>query len=118
MKVKDAEDVFFYFKNRLELKNKEHFYVLFLDSKNNLLNEMLISTGQLKPQTIYPIDIFKPAIISRASSIVLVHNHPSGNPTPCCKDLEITDTIRRIGDIVGIKVLDHIIIGFNCFVSF
>jgi DNA repair protein RadC len=117
MKIKNAKDVYYYFKDKIGLNNKEQFYVLFLDFKNDILSEELISIGPLNSNLIYPIDIFKPAIELNANYIILVHNHPSGSPFPCNEDLVITEMLRRIGDITRIPVLDHIIIGKECFAS-
>ncbi|EMR73850.1 DNA replication and repair protein RadC [Thermoplasmatales archaeon SCGC AB-539-N05] len=111
VKIKSAEDVYNYFKDELVVKNKEHFYALFLDTKNRIIGEELISVGTLNSSLIHPREVFNPAIKASANSIILVHNHPSGDNSPSNEDEEVTKIIKDAGDILGIKVLDHIIIG-------
>ena len=111
VKIKNAEDVYNYFKDELKVKNKEHFYALFLDTKNRIIGEELISVGILNASLIHPREVFNPAIKASANSIIIVHNHPSGDCVPSSEDKEVTKIITNAGDILGIKVLDHIIIG-------
>ena len=110
-KISCAEDVFNYFHDKLKDKKEEHFYVLMLDTKNNIIGEQLISKGILDASIIHPREVFKPAIKNSASKIILVHNHPSGNPEPSVEDLEIIDRLKDVGEEIGIKVLDSVIIG-------
>ncbi|MBU2576657.1 MAG: DNA repair protein RadC [Nanoarchaeota archaeon] len=110
-KISCAEDVFNYFYERLKDKKEEHFYVLLLDTKNNIIGEQLISKGILDASIIHPREVFKPAIKNSASKIILVHNHPSGDPSPSSDDLEITEKLISTGDEIGISVLDHVIVG-------
>lgn len=110
-KITCAEDVFKLFHNRLKDKKQEHFYVLMLNNKNNIIGEQLISKGILDAAILHPREVFKPAIKNSASKIILVHNHTSGEPEPSSEDLEITEKIIQSGDELGIKVLDHVIVG-------
>ena len=110
-KITCAEDVFNYFHERLKDKKEEHFYILMLDTKNNIINEQLISKGILDASIIHPREVFKPAIKNSASKIILVHNHPSGDPNPSNEDLEITEKLTNAGEEIGISVLDHVILG-------
>src|SRR3989338_5731057 len=110
-KITCSEDVFKLFHARLRDKKQEHFYVLMLDTKNNIIGEQLISKGILDASIIHPREVFKPAIKNSASKIILVHNHPSGDASPSSEDLEITEKLIKSGEEIGIKVLDHIIIG-------
>lgn len=110
-KISTAEDVYNYFKDELETKNKEHFYALFLDTKNRIISEELISVGTLNASLIHPREVFNPAIKSSANSIIIVHNHPSGDCEPSTNDKEVTKMLAEAGEILGISVLDHIIIG-------
>jgi len=117
-KIKNAEDVYNYYADSMKDLKKEHFYALMLDTKNNIIKEELISIGTLNSSLIHPREVFKPAIKASANSIILVHNHPSGDPTPSSEDREITEKLRLIGEMAGIKILDHIIVGNEGFVSF
>jgi DNA repair protein RadC len=110
-KITCAEDVFNHFHERLKDKKEEHFYILMLNTQNNIIGEQLISKGILDASIIHPREVFKPAIKNSASKIVLVHNHPSGNPEPSQEDLEITKKLTEVGKELGIRVLDHVIIG-------
>ena len=109
-KITCAKDVFEYFHERLKDEKQEHFFVLMLDTKNNIIGEQLISKGILDASIIHPREVFKPAIKNSASKIILVHNHPSGDSQPSGEDLEITEKIVGAGKEIDIKVLDHVIV--------
>ncbi len=96
---------------------KEYLLALFLNNKNHVLAREVISIGSLNVSTAQPREIFKGAVRRNAASLILVHNHTSGDPTPSQNDVMITRTLLKAGEIIGIEVLDHIIIGDNCFVS-
>ena len=91
--------------------DREHFVVLLLDIKNKVIGINTVSIGNLDSSIAHPREVFKPAILSNAGSILLAHNHPSGDPTPSREDIEITHRLVNAGNILGINVLDHIIIG-------
>ncbi len=110
-KISCSKDVFDLFHDRLKDKKQEEFYVLMLNNKNNIISEKLVTKGILDASIIHPREIFKEAIKSSASKIILVHNHPSGDPSPSKEDIDITKKIEEAGQMVDIKVLDHIIIG-------
>jgi len=110
-KITCAEDVFNYFHERLKDKKEEHFYVLMLNTQNNIIGRELISKGILDASIIHLREVFKPAIKNSASKIILVHNHPSGDPKPSQEDLEITKKLKKVGEDLGIRVLDSVIIG-------
>ena len=110
-RISCAEDVFNHFHERLKDEKQEHFYILMLDTKNNIIGEQLISKGILDASIVHPREVFKPAIKNSAAKIILVHNHPSGDQSPSQEDLHMTDKIISSGDEMGIKVLDHVIIG-------
>lgn len=116
-KISCAEDVFNFMHDKLKDKKEEHFYVLMLNNQNNIIAEQLISKGTLDASIIHPREVFKPAIKNSASKIILVHNHPSGNPEPSKEDFEITERIISAGREIDIKVLDHIILGRRGFWS-
>ncbi|MBS3085083.1 DNA repair protein RadC [Candidatus Pacearchaeota archaeon] len=110
-KISCAEDVFNHFHDRLKDEKQENFYILMLDTKNNIIGEQLISKGILDASIIHPREVFKPAIKNSASKIILVHNHPSGDPTPSREDEEMTKDFKKTGKMLGISLVDHIIIG-------
>lgn len=95
----------------------EEFVILILDSKNKLIALDSISVGTINSTLVHPREVFKNAIKRSANSIILVHNHPSGDPSPSNEDILISKRLKEVGEIVGIKVLDHIIIGSNRHVS-
>ena len=117
-KITSAEDVFNRFKDRLGQEKQEHFIVLYLDSKHQILKEETISIGTLDASLVHPREVFKRAIQESAYRIILVHNHPSGDPEPSEEDKEITRRLFDVGEVVAIKVLDHIIIGKESHFSF
>ena len=116
-KISRSKDVFDLFHERLKDKKQEEFYVLMLNSKNNIVSEKLITKGILDASIVHPREIFKEAIKNSASKIILVHNHPSGDPSPSSEDLEITKKLQEAGQMVDIKVLDHVIIGNGSYFS-
>jgi DNA repair protein RadC len=99
-------------------KKQESFYVILLDSANHILRDEKISEGILNSSLVHPREVFKPAIIEPAASIILLHNHPSGNPEPSSEDLQITRQLLEASKIVGIPIHDHIIIAGNSYTSF
>lgn len=96
---------------------EEHFRVIFLDTRNQEIVSRDISVGSLNASIVHPREIFKAAISHSAAAIILVHNHPSGDPTPSKEDLALTARIREAGELIGIPVLDHLIIGDGRFLS-
>lgn len=117
-KISCAEDVFNYFHERLKDEKQEHFYVLMLDTKNNIIGEHLVSKGILDASIVHPREVFKPAIKNSASKIILVHNHPSGDPSPSFEDKELTERLIKSGEEIGIKVLDHVVIGGDSYKNY
>jgi len=117
-KIQLAKDVFNLLKNELGGKKKEHFKVLSLDSRNKLISIDDVSVGTINANLVHPREVFKTAIQHLASSIVIVHNHPSGDPEPSGDDLKITKRIIEAGKLLGIDVLDHIVIAKTGFFSF
>ena len=116
-KIQTAQDVFNYFVDELQDKKKEHFYSLYLDTKNRIIEEKLVSKGILNASLIHPREVFNPAIKASANSIILVHNHPSGDHTPSREDEEVTKMLFNAGDMLGITVLDHVVVGKDGFTS-
>ncbi|WP_031513153.1 RadC family protein [Desulfofalx alkaliphila] len=97
--------------------DREHFCALLLNTKNHVLSKETISVGTLNSSMVHPRELFKIAIKKSAAGVILVHNHPSGDPTPSSDDISITRRLIESGEILGISVLDHLIIGDNKFVS-
>jgi DNA repair protein RadC len=98
--------------------NKEYFKIVLLNTKNQLISLEDISVGSLNASIVHPREIFHYPIKKSAAAIILVHNHPSGDPTPSREDLEVTKRLVEAGEILGIKVLDHIIVGEGRHLSF
>jgi len=96
---------------------EEHFVVLFLNTKNHVVGRETISVGSLSASIVHPREVFKVAIRRNSASILCAHNHPSGDPTPSMEDVQLTRRLRDAGDLVGIELLDHIVIGDRRFVS-
>lgn len=115
-KIISPQDVFKLMKSKLKDYSKEHFYIISLNSRNAIISE--ISIGTLNASLVHPREVFAEAIRQRANSIILVHNHPSGDPTPSKDDIKITKKLKEAGKILGIEVLDHIIITRNSYSSF
>lgn len=103
---------------KMRYLQKEHFKIAILDTKNQIISIERISIGNLNASIVHPREVFNIAIRRSANAIILVHNHPSGDPTPSKEDINITNRLIEAGSIIGIKVLDHIIIGDNRYVSF
>ncbi len=117
-KISSAEDVFKLFHGKLKNKKQEHFYMLMLNTKNHIIAEELISKGVLDSVLLEPREVFRPAIRNSSSKIIIIHNHPSGDPTPSEEDLEITKRLMDAGKVLNIGVLDHIIIGNGSYWNF
>ena len=109
--LKTPEDVVGLVGSRLKGKKREHFLALLLDTRSRLIKAAEISIGSLDGTIVHPREVFKEAISAAAASVVFVHNHPSGDPTPSEDDIKLSKRLADVGEIVGIDVLDHIIIG-------
>ncbi len=99
-------------------KAKEHFKLIVLNSRNKIMAITNISIGTLNANLIHPREIFKDAITHNAASVVIAHNHPSGDPEPSEDDLKITKQLKKAGKILGIELVDHLIITADCYYSF
>lgn len=115
--IKSPSDCAEYMMDELRFLQQEHFVCLFLNTKNHIIHRQTIFVGGLNSSLVHPREIFKEAIRRSAASIICLHNHPSGDPTPSREDIEVTDRLIECGKIMGIEILDHIIIGENRFVS-
>lgn len=118
-KIFNRPDIIFeYFKDRLFDEKQEHFYCVYLDSKKKIIANKLLFKGTVDRSLVHPREIFKEAYLLSASSIVCVHNHPSGNVSPSKEDMFLTKMLREIGNLMGIEVSDHIIVGKEEYYSF
>jgi len=116
--IKDPEAVVKAIRASIKDKAKEHFKLILLNPRNKIIGISTISIGTLNASLVHPREVFKDAITHSAASVVLAHNHPSGDPEPSEDDIKITKKLVDSGKILGIEVLDHIIIGKNNFCSF
>lgn len=106
-----------HYKPVLRDRRKEYFLILLLDGKNRIMREVQVSEGSLNQSIVHPREVFNQAVRDSAAAVILLHNHPSGDPTPSREDREITRRLKEAGDLLGIRVLDHIIIG-DSYLSF
>lgn len=97
--------------------DREHFIVMCLDTKNQPTSLNICHIGSLNSSLVHPREVFKPAILSNAASIMVGHNHPSGNPEPSEADIMMTRRLEEAGDLMGIRLLDHLIIGEDTYIS-
>ncbi len=118
VKISDPSTIANLYMDEMRYLQKEHFRIVLLDTKNQIITDEEISIGTLNASIVHPRDVFKVAIKRNANSIILIHNHPSGDPTPSNEDINITNRLIDAGNLIGIKVLDHIIIGDNRYISF
>ena len=114
----DPKTIAMYYMEELRHQKQEHMKLLMLNTKSRLIGETNISKGTVNAAVVSPRELFIEALEKDAVSIILVHNHPSGDPTPSNNDLLLTKRVKDAGGLIGIELLDHIIIGKNCYVSF
>jgi DNA repair protein RadC len=112
------QQVFDYFHHEFRDSRKEYFLILLLDGKNRIIRRVQISEGSLNQSIVHPREVFNPAVKESAAAVILVHNHPTGDPSPSSEDIAVTRRLREAGEIMGIKVLDHIIVGDGEYLSF
>jgi len=115
--VKNPSDIAKHYMEKLKDLKKEYFIAVFLDSKNKIIKDDVISIGTLNSSLVHPREVFKEAIKNSANSVILVHNHPSGNVEPSEEDYRVNKVLIETGILIGIKVLDHLIVGNEEFVS-
>ncbi|WP_396954743.1 DNA repair protein RadC [Neobacillus sp. YIM B06451] len=115
--IRSPEDGANYVMNEMRFLSQEHFVCLYLNTKNQVLHKQTIFIGSLNASIVHPREVYKEAFRRSAASIICLHNHPSGDPTPSREDIEVTKRLSECGKIIGIDLLDHLIIGENKFVS-
>jgi DNA repair protein RadC len=116
-RVQSPGDVYGHFHARLRHAASERFLALLLDGRHRLVREVAISQGTLTASLVHPREVFRPALRESAAAVVLVHNHPSGDPTPSSEDRELTRRLAAAGDLLGVPVLDHVVVAERGFVS-
>ena len=115
--IRGPEDVFRHFHARLRHARRERFLLLLLDGRHRVLREVSVSEGTLTASLVHPREVFRPALQEAAAAVILVHNHPSGDPTPSREDREVTDRLIEVGELLGIPVLDHVVVAERGFRS-
>ena len=118
VQFRSGEDFFERYGPILKGRKQEVFITVLLDTKTRLIRDDTISQGTLNETLVHPREVFNGAIRERANSVALIHNHPSGDPAPSPQDRELTERLVDVGRLVGIRVLDHIIVGDGRFFSF
>ncbi|HIS91017.1 MAG TPA: DNA repair protein RadC [Candidatus Faecisoma merdavium] len=118
IKIYSSESIFNYYKDKLSDKLQEYFYCVYLDTKNHIIKDKLLFIGTINQSLVHPREVFKEAYLLSATSIICIHNHPSGNVNPSNNDIIITKQLKEVGKLLGINVIDHIIIGKDSYYSF
>jgi DNA repair protein RadC len=116
--LRSSEDVFRHFSEQFEKEKREIFYVVLLTNKNKKIREVKISEGSLTASLVHPREVYNPVIRESAAAVIFVHNHPSGDPAPSPEDIEITRRLKQVGEVMGVRVLDHVVIGHGRYYSF
>lgn len=115
--IRSPEDVAAFVMEEMRFYTQEHFVILCLNVKNEVIHRQTLFIGSLNSSIVHPREIFKEALRRSAASIICLHNHPSGDPSPSPEDIEVTKRLTECGRILGIEVLDHVIIGDHKFIS-
>jgi DNA repair protein RadC len=115
--IRGPADVFRHFHPRLRHAVQERFFVVLLDGRHRVVRHELVSQGTLTASLVHPREVFRPALREGAAAVLLVHNHPSGDPTPSREDREITERLVRAGELLGVPVLDHVVVAERGFAS-
>ena len=116
--IRGPDDVVAFLDPRLRREQREHFLVLLLNARHEVIGRETVSIGSLNASIVHPREVFRPALIASAAAVVLVHNHPSGDPEPSEEDLSITKRLVEAGELLGIGVLDHVIVASRGVISF
>ena len=118
VRIREPEDVARLFEGRLRDLQVEEFHLLALDSQSQVLREVLVTRGLLNSSLVHPREVFRAAIAEAAAGIIVVHNHPSGDPTPSAEDRSVTQQLAAAGRLLDVPLYDHVIIAGDRFVSF
>ncbi|HEX6927464.1 MAG TPA: DNA repair protein RadC [Longimicrobiaceae bacterium] len=117
-RIRNAADVYEQVRLRMRDLRHEEFHVLLLNTQNMVLRHLPITRGTLDASLVHPREVFRAAIAEAAASVIVIHNHPSGDPTPSAEDRVVTRQLVEAGRLVGIEVLDHVVVGEGRYVSF
>lgn len=115
--IRGPDDVVEVLGRKVRRAQQEHFLVLLLNARHEVIGKETVSVGSLNASIVHPREVFKPAVLASAASVVLIHNHPSGDPEPSEEDLSITRRLVECGELLGIQVLDHVIVARRGVVS-
>ncbi len=115
--IRSPEDGAKYVMEDMRFLSQEHFVCLYLNTKNQVIHKRTVFIGSLNSSIVHPREVFKEAFKRSAASFICVHNHPSGDPTPSREDIEVTRRLFECGNLIGIELLDHLVIGDKKFVS-
>lgn len=118
IKIVNAKSIFEYYKPLLSHEKQENFYCVYLDVKGHIIKDKKLYVGTINQSLVHPREIFKEAYLCSASGIICIHNHPSGVTVPSEMDSVFTEQLKQVGELLGIKLLDHIIVGQNEYFSF
>lgn len=118
IKLNNSELVYKFYKDKIGNKKQEYFYVVYLDNQKKVIDDKLLFIGTINYSLVHPREIFKEAYLLGASALICIHNHPGGNPLPSKQDIDVTNNLIEVGNILGIKVVDHIIICAKKYYSF
>ncbi|MEZ4215703.1 MAG: DNA repair protein RadC [Myxococcota bacterium] len=116
--LRGPEDVHLHFAPRLRDAARERFLVLLLDGRHRVLGDATVSVGTLTASLVHPREVFRPALARAAAAVVLVHNHPSGDPTPSAEDRRVTSRLAEAGELLGVRVVDHVVVAERGYFSF
>ncbi len=115
--INNPRDIAELYSSRLRSQQKEYFLAVYLDTKNKIIADEVVTIGILNASLIHPREVFHGALKHLAHSLIVLHNHPSGDPTPSTEDLDVTKQLARAGTVMGIELVDHLIIGNDCYWS-
>ena len=118
LKFNNPEIIFEYYKEKFKYLYQENFYCVYLDNNKKIIKDKQLFMGTINYSLVHPREVFKEAYLLSASAIICVHNHPSGEVIPSKQDIEITNKLKEIGNLLGIEICDHIIIGKDKYYSF
>ena len=116
--LSSPEEAYRYMRPRYVNEYREHFDVLMMDNRNRLIGHHRVSTGSLTASVVHPREVFRPVIRESAASVIFCHGHPSGDPSPSREDVDITHRLRQVGEVMGVRVHDHVVCGHCRFFSF
>ena len=116
--IRSPADIHRHFYARLRDALHERFIAVLLDGRHRVRGEVVVSQGTLTASLVHPREVFRPALQAAAAALVLVHNHPSGDPTPSREDREVTERLGRAGEILGVRVIDHVVVAEHGYYSF